>query len=349
MDLTKLPAKPSLAMYDGRDPEAVAAEHGFVNWEQFQRHVAELNDEESAVAQFERASDAVVDGDRETLARLLASSPELVRGRSGRVHVATLLHYVGANGVENWRQKSPANAVEIAKLLLEAGAEVDAPAGADGKGTALGLVATSVHPAKAGVQLELLRTLLDAGASVDGVPGGWNPLIAALHNGRQSAAEYLAERGARLDLEGAAGVGDAVLVERLFEEEGAAKGPAGMMWACQYGRPEVVEVLLRRGIPANTQVHGATGLHWAAFGGHAEIVRLLLQHGAPVNGKDERFGATTLGWALHGWAYPRGEGRAGDSYAVARQLVAAGATLTDPSCWENTVREDPRMREALGW
>jgi hypothetical protein len=33
------------------------------------------------------------------------------------------LHYIGANGVEGERQKTPANAVEVARILLDAGAE----------------------------------------------------------------------------------------------------------------------------------------------------------------------------------------------------------------------------------
>ena len=43
-----------------------------------------------------------------------------------RSHRATLLHYVGANGVEDYRQRSPQNAVAVAEALLAAGAEVDA-------------------------------------------------------------------------------------------------------------------------------------------------------------------------------------------------------------------------------
>ena len=39
--------------------------------------------------------------------------------RPGRRHHATLLHYVGANGVDGYRQRMPANAVEIATILLE--------------------------------------------------------------------------------------------------------------------------------------------------------------------------------------------------------------------------------------
>jgi hypothetical protein len=54
---------------------------------------------------------------------------------------------VSANGVEGYRQKTPKNIVEIAKVLLNAGADVNAEAEVYGGGaTTLGLVATSVYP-----------------------------------------------------------------------------------------------------------------------------------------------------------------------------------------------------------
>src|SRR5207237_2292729 len=96
-------------------------------------HIEAVTREGSSVAEFEAAVEAVINGDATTLASLLRENPELVRSRSARVtpfdppvHRATLLHYVAANGVEGYRQKTPPNAVEIAKLLLEGGAEVDA-------------------------------------------------------------------------------------------------------------------------------------------------------------------------------------------------------------------------------
>src|SRR5205807_894250 len=120
------------------------------------------------------------------------------------------------SAVEVYRQKTPKNAVKVVEVLLKAGADVVADLAYSSTmrqrypervgSTTVGMVATSVHPAAAGVQIALLETLLDAGASVDGVPRRWNPLIAALHKGRGHAAESLAKRGARLDLEGAAGV-----------------------------------------------------------------------------------------------------------------------------------------------
>src|SRR5687768_1620680 len=117
---------------------------------------------------FDAAADAIVDGDLATLRRLLGEDPSLVRMRSDRRGQATLLHYVAANGVEDERQRTPPNIVEIARLLLDAGAEVDARnEDYGGGGTALGLVATSVHPRRAGVQLALMELLVAAGANVD--------------------------------------------------------------------------------------------------------------------------------------------------------------------------------------
>ena len=36
--------------------------------------------------------------------------------KSAAAHRATLLHYIGANGVEGYRQKTPKNAVKVAEL-----------------------------------------------------------------------------------------------------------------------------------------------------------------------------------------------------------------------------------------
>ena len=68
--------------------------------------------------------------------------------------------YEDANGVEGHRQKTPGNAVEIAKALLGAGAEVDALADMYGGHYAtMSMLVSSCHPAKAGVQVALVDTL----------------------------------------------------------------------------------------------------------------------------------------------------------------------------------------------
>lgn len=145
----------------------VARAHGFASWPRFARHVGELERENSPVSNFEMAADAVVGGDVERLRRLLSESPELVRLRSTREHRSTLLHYVSANGLEGFRQKTPGNIVEIARLLLDAGADANAESDAyGGWSTALGLTATSCHPANAGVQIPLLALLIERGAAL---------------------------------------------------------------------------------------------------------------------------------------------------------------------------------------
>jgi ankyrin repeat protein len=327
------------------DAQSVVARwHGFESWSKLSKHIEALTRKRSRVLQFELAVEAIITGDVATLKSLLRENPELVAARSTREHQATLLHYVAANGVEGYRQKTPKNAVKVAEILLRSGAEVDADLdyGAEGRkryperlgSTTLGLVATSFHPAVAGVQIALLEKLLEAGAAVHGVPGGWNPVIAALHNGRGDAAEFLARRGARLDLEGAAGTGRLDAVKGFFKKDGNLKANAtrrqmelGFMWACEYGRTSVVAFLLQKGMRVSAQPHGETALHWAAYGGHSDIVKLLLKQKAPLDIKDQRYGATPLGWALHGWCYPPPEAKRARHYEVIALLVAGGAKV----------------------
>ncbi len=118
----------------------------------------------SPVALSETAVDAIVGGEPNILGVMLGDHPELIRARSLRNHRATLLHYVGANGVEGFRQYTPPAAVAVLGLLLSAGAEVDAVADLYGGSTTLGLVATSRHPKQAGLQQALIDVLVAHGA-----------------------------------------------------------------------------------------------------------------------------------------------------------------------------------------
>ena len=343
----------------------IAREHAFESWPKFVQHIQAVVRSDSPVSRFELAADAIVTGNLAALKRLLEVDPGLVRARSMREHAAPLIHYVAANGVENFRQKTPQNVIEIARVLLAAGAEVDATNQAyGGASTALGLAATSYHPAEAGVQLELLDELLNAGACVDGAPGGWNPLVAALHNGRGEAAKSLARHGARLDLEGAAGTGRVDVVADYIDEGVTLKGGAtmeqlnyGFIWACEYGHMTVVMFLLERGFkPDGTFMQGETGLHWAAYGGHTEIVGLLLNANQRVNTKDQIHGGTPLGWALYGWANPAPEFKNARHHEVVELWVRAGA-LVEREWLESSergsslgakLRTDSRMMAALG-
>ena len=85
------------------------------------------------------------------------------------------------------------------------------------------MTATSCHPEEAGVQLPLMELLMDRGAIIDGPEEG-SAVVDSLHNGRGEAAELFAKHGARLDLEGAAGVGRLDVVKSFFKYDGSSQG-----------------------------------------------------------------------------------------------------------------------------
>jgi hypothetical protein len=104
----------------------IARSFGFGSWELLTDFLEEMENENSPVFAFESAVDAAITGNLAVLGSLLQENPLLVRQRSKRVHHATLLHYVSANGIENYRQKTPGNIIAVAAMLLNAGAEFDA-------------------------------------------------------------------------------------------------------------------------------------------------------------------------------------------------------------------------------
>jgi hypothetical protein len=330
----------------------IARALGFLSWPKLAKHVESMQRAGSPVSAYEQAVEAIVSGDVTTLKRLLRRHPLLARRRSMREHGATLLHYVSANGVEGYRQLSPKNSAEIAEILLQAGAQVDATTDVyEGKCTALGLVATSSPPYAAGVQRGVMDVLLKHGARVD-LPGsaGRDGLLVrnCLANGQPDAAEYLASLGAPLDLEGAAGLGRLDEVEHLVERSTAAETRAAFSIACAYGRADSIEFFLKRCVDVDVELnhHGAghTGLHLAAFHGQLAAARTLLRHGARVEAIDKTWKTPPLVWALTGWQV---SGHAGQYYEVVRELVEAGATVTsDITAWDK-LKADPKMLAAL--
>ena len=171
---------------------------------------------------FERAALAVVDGDLETLRFLLEEHPEFATERSPD-HGATLLHYVGANGpVEDDMQRTPTNAVEVARLLIERGADVDATIDDEPATTPLVALVTSEFPAVAGAQGELVELFLQAGAAVNGRNDDGYPLACALCFQYPDAIQALVDGGARIDnLVSGAALGRMDVVEGCFDTTGA--------------------------------------------------------------------------------------------------------------------------------
>ena len=301
----------------------VAREHGFASWPRFASHIDGLRTANSPVATFEAAVEAIVAGDARTLKALLRKHPELGRARSTREHRSTLLHYVSANGVEDFRQKTPPNIVEITRILLDAGADVNAESQAYGGGcTAIGLAATSIHPEAAGVQIALLETLMDRGAYIEkpGVAGNrHSAVVGCLANGQPEAAGFFAERGAPLDLEAAAGIGRLDVVRTFFDDRGKLTSGAtreqlesGFRYASGYGHPEVVRFLLEKGVDPGARDDGdQTPLHWTTYGPHLEIARMLIAAGAPRDVRDAMWHATPLDWARYALSREKDPARRG--------------------------------------
>jgi len=303
----------------------IARSHGFESWPKFSAHLDALA---HAGALFEAVAQAIVDGDEETLRRLLREQPELIRARSEREHRATLLHYVSANGVEDYRQQTPQNIVRIAEILLAAGAVVDAEANVYGGGaTTLGLVATSAHPRQAGVQIALIQLLLDHGARMEHPNLAGNDhgaVFACLANGCPEAARYLADRGARLDLVAAAGVGRLDVVQSLVDQAEVSAREMALRYAAAYGNGHVVRFLLDRGL--NVDAHtgdGETALFYTVLSGHLDVINLLLERGARP-GVRTRYGGDVVGAAL----WRAGHGGDPDRYVtIIETLVAAGGQV----------------------
>lgn len=280
------------------------------------------------------AREALLSGDGKELATILAADLELSRRRfsdisvpyDGYFHGATLLHHVAANP---FIRDLPPNIEAMATLLLDGGADVDAvtlqgPSQPDDIGwTTLGLVATSSAAREAGHQRPLMDLLLDAGADVDARNGGC--IIGALYYGEAEAAEYLAARGARLDLAAAAGLGDTVRMTALLEAEGEdellearladyglARWPkeagradvlgVALIYAALHGRVKAMELLLSAGADPDGRPpfdHHGTALHWAAMGDQPGAVRVLMAAGADPAARDRSFDSTPEGWARH--------------------------------------------------
>lgn len=315
----------------------IARSHGFATWLKFTQHLRKLAQQNSLTAQFEMAVDAVVNGKLTALKRILAHNPKLVRARSNRDHNATLLHYVSANGVESYRQITPKNIVPIAKLLLDSGAQINAVCEVYGSQcTTLGLTATSVHPANAGVMKDLLQLLLVHGAELNkkGSAGRAHSLVfACLANGRLESAQFLASKGAKLDFVSAAALDYIDIVKQKFDHPGARRPKLSkklmqeaFRYACGYGAHRVVELLIDRG--ADLTEHsgdGQTGTHYAVIFGRLDTLKLLLKHNAPLESQNV-YGGTVLGQTL--WSAAHG----GDpvTYSqIIETLIAAGARVPE--------------------
>ncbi|MGH7616705.1 MAG: ankyrin repeat domain-containing protein [Gemmatimonadaceae bacterium] len=328
----------------------IASAHSFETWAAFVRHVEGLTRSDRETSNFEKAADAIVDGDLPMLEALVREHPELIRARSEREHHVTLLHYIAANGVEDFRQKTPPNAVAIARFLLEHGAEVDA--GADTYGgnvwqTPMNLLVSSAHPDGAGLQAALAEVLLDFGAAVNGVANDESPIMTALDFGYGDTAETLERRGARVDnVVLAAALGRIDLVRhyvidantlapnlpliaphwRHMPNDATVHLELALAWACKFARVDVANILLDRGVdPASADGYKMTALHWAAANGCTDLVKRLIAAKVPLEVENVWQG-TVLDSTAHFAMHMPVEGA--DYGAIFQLLIDAGADVS---------------------
>jgi peptide-methionine (S)-S-oxide reductase len=248
---------------------------------------------------FRQAVAALDAGDAGALDRLLAEHPRLLAerlGGYGEGYFADpyLLWFVAENPI---RQGTlPANAVALARLLLDRLERDGVESRREQADYALGLVASGRVAREQGAQLPLLDLLVEAGAD----PAGALP--AALAHRETAAVDRLLELGAPLTLLAAACLGQRDDVARLGAGASGEERQAALAGAALHGRAEAVAELLRQGAdpgafnPPGLHAH-ATPLHNAVDSGDLATVRALVEGGAPLGTPDRLFDGTPLGWA----------------------------------------------------
>jgi len=285
---------------------AIAREYGFASWPRLKARVDGPEEpgappphhERIEDAAFRRAVELIDDGDSEALAEHLAANPGLALRRvefegGNYFRNPGLISFVAENPVRH--ECLPPNIVEIARLVLEAGAKADKAAIDE----TLELVASSQVAREAGVQAELIALLAGYGADVD------SAIPAALIHGEFGAAEALLRHGARVTLPVAAALGRESAARTSFSAATAPERHLAFALAAQHGRAGILRMLLDAGEdpsrfnPPGGHSH-STPLHEAVWAGHEEIVRMLVRAGARLDLRDVLHHGTPLDWARYG-------------------------------------------------
>lgn len=282
----------------------LAREHGFPSWTRLKRRIDHpVASDQMHLPHQERIEDKafryavnLLDaGDVPGLRAHLDDHRELVHQQvvfegGNYFRQPTLLEFVAENPVR--KGVLPANIVEVARVILEAGADQSA------RNETLMLVATGRVPGECGVQLPLIGLLCEYGADAT------TAVHAAALHGELDAVGALLRRGARVDLEIAAALGRVDDFKRLLPTACGAERHRALALAAQTGHVEMVRALLDAGEDANryNPVGGhshSTPLHEAALGGHDAVVRLLVERGADLDVKDLLWQATPADWARY--------------------------------------------------
>jgi peptide-methionine (S)-S-oxide reductase len=258
---------------------------------------------------FQQAVALIGGGNVPALERLLTEHPELARERLAapgpwlrdKIGVALdgffkdpYLLWFAAEDVPVLG-RLPKNIADVTRAILRAGR--GAPGWQEQLDSTLRLVCWSGVAHRCGVQIELLDTLLDAGASPHGGPDN------ALVNGHLEAAEHLVARGAGLTLASAACLGRWDDARRLAMSASEGEKQFALVLSALNGKAVAVAWLLGAGADVNRPsadlyAHG-TPLHHAVCSGSLATVQALIEAGAEPGRRDTAWGGTPLGWAEH--------------------------------------------------
>jgi len=233
------------------------------------------------------------------------------------------------------------NQIEIVKLLLDLGADVD-------ERTTLGNVEEPVASwgmplwsAASENRYEICELLLDRGADPNAnvYASGW-PLGRAWDHEDGKVKNLLLARGAKLQPYMVSSTHNVEEAKRLLEKDSSEALASELLWsAADHGCPEIVELALAH-IPWRADDRQ---WHWVIIQpirgggteGHFASMALLLEHG--INPNVARYGQT----ALHFAAAYRGDVSDENRARFAGMLIDAGASLS--------VRDDLLKSTPLGW
>jgi len=239
-----------------------------------QRALELLREELGISKRKENFLDAVKRGDTDTLTSFLRNNVELVRFAGE--HAKTGLHWAAET-----------NQAEVARLLLDAGADIEAK-------TSWG--ATPLDWAATMGSADVAELLLARGAS------GFT-LIVAAGLGKLDDVKQIVASGADLSAHRRRSASDSPNDDWPADSAHIQRDVLSdaMYSAARNGHTQVVEYLLDHGATVDAKgIFGATALHWAAINGHRKIVELLVTRGADLTIRDQRFNSTPEGWATEG-------------------------------------------------
>ncbi|MFT4113118.1 ankyrin repeat domain-containing protein [Silvibacterium sp.] len=236
-------------------------------------------------------------GDAEALRPYLRALPDLARERialDGPPYFRnpTLLAFIAENPIRCGTL--PPNIVEIAEVLLHAGAAKDQEALSE----VLALIASGRVARECSVQLPLIDLLCRHEADPDAA------MLPALVHAEFEAAHALIRNGAAVDIVVAAALGQANDVPIMLTAASSEERRQALALAAQFGHTRIVALLLDAGEdpggwnPEGTHAH-STPLHQAALAGHMEVVTLLVERGARLDRKDTLWQGTPEDWARH--------------------------------------------------